>query len=335
MRAGAWEEMLAEFRALGGVADNICQRDGAYGRGIFPIDNAKQVLIRIPERLLFDTHCVELRDGALRIKPDASIGDREKAFFATYQDFFSWGGGGSDEIARIFEQTQKLPEGLRHTLADDFNLGEWLRTPASAHVTKRFIDSRCARYGTRTVIFPLIELLNHSPTGIHYRAAVGLELRGTASGELFGRYTDADAFGLFANWGFACAQPQAFSMALKSSRSEFPVDIGRDLRSLSTAQSFWAPSASRTGNGLNLGFLMLGNKRFPHMSKGIFYKIMREAGARNYEEAFDLIQRANFTWVSNLLGVLEKIDGDMAQTLRQVARFQLQALAFYMAVRET
>ena len=34
MNDRAWREMLAEFRALGGIADNICLRQGVHGRGV-------------------------------------------------------------------------------------------------------------------------------------------------------------------------------------------------------------------------------------------------------------------------------------------------------------
>ena len=34
----SWDDMIAEFRALGGTADNIVQAKGPLGRGIFPID---------------------------------------------------------------------------------------------------------------------------------------------------------------------------------------------------------------------------------------------------------------------------------------------------------
>ena len=42
---GAWNEMLDEFRALGGVAENIRLGHGVFGRGLFPIDPAKPIRI--------------------------------------------------------------------------------------------------------------------------------------------------------------------------------------------------------------------------------------------------------------------------------------------------
>ena len=34
----SWDFLISEFRRLGGIADNICQKEGEYGRGIFPVN---------------------------------------------------------------------------------------------------------------------------------------------------------------------------------------------------------------------------------------------------------------------------------------------------------
>jgi len=43
-----WNEMLEEFRALGGVAENICLKEGQYGRGLFPREPSKPIQVQIP-----------------------------------------------------------------------------------------------------------------------------------------------------------------------------------------------------------------------------------------------------------------------------------------------
>ena len=52
--ADLWDDMLDEFRALGGTADNICLKEGPFGRGLFPRDPSKPIRIHIPENLLVD-----------------------------------------------------------------------------------------------------------------------------------------------------------------------------------------------------------------------------------------------------------------------------------------
>ncbi len=112
----AWDEMLNEFRALGGTAENVRLGDGALGRGIFPIDPSKHVAIRIPENLLMETADAAFENGAFRVRADAKIGARERAFLETYENRFSWGGGGRRDIALVFEQAQALPAELRERL---------------------------------------------------------------------------------------------------------------------------------------------------------------------------------------------------------------------------
>ncbi|MEI9929311.1 MAG: hypothetical protein WDM89_01755 [Rhizomicrobium sp.] len=242
--------------------------------------------------------------------------------------------GGRREIELVFEHAQELPRGLRETLKAEVCLGDWFEVPTDKRVQQCFVDSRKVFYRSRVVLMPIVELLNHSPSGQHFELERGIAIKGVFDGEITARYSETDALGIFSSWGFACEQPQAFSFPLKSSRPDLTIQIGRDLTSLSQKKQFWAPKLSAAENGVTLEFLMLGNKRFPRTNKGIFYKLMREAGIKNYEESFDLIQNANLTRISNLFALVEKAEGVMAQTLRQVARYQLQALAYCMGVRE-
>ena len=76
-----WKELVAEFRSLGGTADNVALGEGPFGRGLFAIDPAKQVELRTPETLLVRSEDVEIRDGQLVAKASANLGERERAFF--------------------------------------------------------------------------------------------------------------------------------------------------------------------------------------------------------------------------------------------------------------
>src|ERR1700733_5251471 len=116
----AWDEMLDEFRALGGTAENIRRGEGALGRGIFAIDPSKPVAIRIPANLLMETADATFENGAFRVRAGSGIGAREKAFLERYEERFSWGGGGREDIAQVFEQAQTLPAELRERLRTEF-----------------------------------------------------------------------------------------------------------------------------------------------------------------------------------------------------------------------
>jgi hypothetical protein len=55
---------------------------------------------------------------------------------------------------------------------------------------------------------------------------------------------------------------------------------------------------------------------------------MRDAGYSNVETAFETIQHANRLHFLKLLAVVEDVEGQMAATLRRMARFQLQAMSY-------
>ena len=63
-----WNFLLSEFRRLGGIADNVCQREGKYGRGIFPVNTSLPSRILTPPQLLYKKDDIYLEDNQLRIK---------------------------------------------------------------------------------------------------------------------------------------------------------------------------------------------------------------------------------------------------------------------------
>jgi hypothetical protein len=325
--------MLAEFRALGGTAENICLREGVYGRGLFPVDAAKPVAIRIPDNLLLDMANATFVGGSFRVAADCKIGARERAFLESYENVFSWGGGGRAEAERIFAQAQDLMPELRQKLRDDFHCGPWFEDDVSDRlIEEKFLGSRCITYKTRTVVMPLIELANHGQ-GAGYDTADGIALTGTFPGEVLVRYSNADSYGLFLSWGFAAEQPQAMSIALNGSVGQTALKIGRDLSDLQPNERAWMPKMIRGLGGLELSFLVIGNKLYPRLCKGAFFKLMRDAGLSGFEETFDTIQHLNRIHFLDLLALLESVPGPTALTLQQMARFQLQAMSYCYGVR--
>ena len=58
-----WHAFLEEFRHFGGRAENVIQRQGPLGLGLFPIDPSQPVELMVPQRLLVPADNVELRNG--------------------------------------------------------------------------------------------------------------------------------------------------------------------------------------------------------------------------------------------------------------------------------
>ena len=331
VRASDWDELLAEFRALGGTADNICLRDGVHGRGLFPVDPSKPVAIRIPEDLLIDTTDATFVNGAFRVAPGSGAGSREKAFLESYENAYSWGGGGRSDMERLFAQAQALPQEIRHRLGSEFHCGDWFGEATDAAMQARFIESRCIRYKGRAVVMPIVELINHGP-GVPCSTVDGVALSGSFQGEVLYKYSDFDPQGMFSMWGFVAEQPQAFSIALGGKIGQNRAQVGRNLGGLSPTAQIWIPKSGVHEGTVQLQFLMIGNRQHPRSCKGVFYKIMRDAGVSGFEEGFDTIRHANRMHFLNLWAALEGVDGPMADSLRRMVRFQLQAMSYCYGV---
>ena len=67
-----WDTLVEEFRGFGGTANNIIQRKGDFGLGLFPIDPAKPVELRVPDQLLVATDNIELKNGEIVLKDESS-----------------------------------------------------------------------------------------------------------------------------------------------------------------------------------------------------------------------------------------------------------------------
>ena len=102
-----WDFLLSEFRRLGGVADNVCQKEGVYGRGIFPVDSSLKARIFTPSKLMVRKDDIYLEENKLRIKKDKEYKQEIRNFFNFYQDNFSWGSGGKD-TTELFEKGLSL-----------------------------------------------------------------------------------------------------------------------------------------------------------------------------------------------------------------------------------
>lgn len=235
-------------------------------------------------------------------------------------------------MERVFEQGQALPKDTRRLLKSEFHCGDWFEDVTDEFLQQRFINTRCIQYADRRVVMPIIELANHG-YGPTYATHQGVGIQGTFPGEVLVRYATFDPHGTFATWGFACEEPQAFSIALGGKVGRSLVHVHRELGMLVPANTYWVPALSSENGVAKLPFLMLGNRQHPRLCRTIFYRIMRDAGYAGFEEAFDTIQHANRTHFLKLLAMIEDLDGPMATTLRRMVRFQLQTLSYCYGVQ--
>jgi hypothetical protein len=330
-----WDQMLADFRALGGGAENICVKSGEHGRGLFPLDPSKPVNLYVPENLLLKVGDVQYDNGTMRLKKESEAGAKEKEFFEKYQANFGWGAGGREDCTAFIEALDSLPGEIRDLLAKDFGLATLFRGDKVNRVEHRFLKSRMIGSKGRYVLMPVIELVNHGSKGVSFQYKNGISVTGTFPDEILVHYFDAtDPFTVFSTWGFAHPESVAFSLVMNMPLSNKRLQINRALQEKGKLGDARAPIVKITDKAITLSHLMLGSAKFPRLAKGVFYRIMKDLKEPNAEELFDRIQHFNRMKFLQLQEALEPHDGEMVRTLRKVATYQLEAMSHAVGVRE-
>ena len=331
-----WEAMLDDFRALGGVAENIRFGNGPHGHGLFPIDPAKPVFLRLPNNLLFPVAEIEFVDERIKIKDSASVGQSERDFFEAYENAFSWGAGGRSESANFVAAFDELPTDVRALLTAEFGMREFIEGDLVERTRKRFLKSRIIDWDKTQVVMPLVEMANHDPHGLPYRADEfgRLHIQGNVSGEILVAYGSQDAFGIFRTFGFVTEQPQAYSLQMKTKTKVGDLRIHRNITDQTRRGAFLIPRLTSEGGSHVLSYLMIGNPKFPRLSRGIFQTLMKQAGVPNPNEVFDVVLRSNRAKFLKLLVALEPLGGEMAVTLRKMAHIQLERISHCIGARD-
>jgi len=158
-----WDFLLSEFRKLGGIADNVCQKEGKYGRGIFSVNPKLRKRIFTPSKLMVKKEDIYLEDNKLRIKENRKYSNELRNFFNFYQDNFSWGSGGKEKT-ELFEKGLSLFNSNLKKLIKQYALvdlekrhkGEWNNV-----IKNQFLNARKVKFKNDIFIAPIWELVNH------------------------------------------------------------------------------------------------------------------------------------------------------------------------------
>ena len=212
-----WDALISSFRSLGGIANNICQRNGCYGRGVFPVDRLSQSKIFTPSNVMIKSEDLYLKNNQVRIKPDKLYSHNLRRFFNFYQDNFSWGCGGR-ENTEIFEKgLNEFPENLKKLIKQSFNEdlkkrheGDW-----DLMILRRFISERQFNFDNNNFILPIAELVNHevkSPRRIDTFDGVTLIKHNLSLSEFTYSYGYKSSIMRVLNYGFFCKESMIFSV---------------------------------------------------------------------------------------------------------------------------
>lgn len=331
-RLSDWSDLLAEFRRLGGTADNIRMGYGSLGRGLFAIDPSRPVELHTPPNLLLPRRDLIFRDDRFHVSPDAKTGEAERAWLERYLNEFSWGGGGREETLAEIERMRSLPLPVRERLARTFAMNYCVAELTPDVVAHRFLESRVITLEEETVM-PMIELLNHGAAA-GYDPTNGVAVRGLFADEVLVSYSEAhDTFLCFAAWGFVCERPFAYSAPLHvpTAQGEMVITInpveGRMIEAkLQKPMQLKLPKVTVQNGQIAISFLMLGMRGFPRIPKGIFRRAIRDAHLQPDDEPFEFAQHLTRGTFLSMLTDLEGVEGETAGVLRRVCLLQLDAL---------
>jgi len=329
-----WDEMIEEFRALGGIADNLYLGTGPLGRGLFALDAEQPAHIHVPNNLLFDAENIIVENGMLRVEKKSKTRSREEKFFEDFENTFSWGGGGRTECEAKNDLFAGVPESIVKLITTEFFKSNLFSGNGPDAAKNRFLASRKIRIKDgRNVLMPVLELVNHDVTGRPYAFRSGISLKGVFTSEILARYNVTDPFGAFFTWGFPSNSFHAYSLPLGISMGARKLVIKRDMREKELLGKVMAPTLLKKDKTIILSHLMIGNAKYPRLAKGTFYRLMRDIEVPNVEELFDRIQSANISRFLTLLLELEKFEGPSISMLRKMALLQLEAISHCVGAR--
>jgi hypothetical protein len=315
-----WDAMLAEFRALGGVAQNVCRCEGPNGPGIFAIDPTRQMRLNVPDALLVDTGHVRFEDGVLRLADEAPHAPRARTFIESYYADFSW--GPQSDCTAFVTARDGMPAQLRRLLAFHLNTGAVTGNRAE-QIQDRFLVTRRIRKNGTSRLMLLMELINHAPHGMPWDMRDGIGFCGHFESEAFMRYRKGDALDFAWTWGFVSEEPRAFSLRLLLRDSPHGVLVTREAFRGAGAEAE-TPREPHPGL-LHFPRLLLANRENPGAARAQFLERLQDRADAGV--LFDRIVAANQAALTQLERAAQAWDTALGAMLANACARQQKILA--------
>lgn len=214
---GGFQNLLEDFVELGGIARNICLREGELGRGIFPLDTSCRAKIMTPVNLLISRSKLGVRRGEIYLTDASELSSKEKKFIELNYNY-AWEGGGSACSAEFLKYISTIPDSLKSQLLNCGFIDAALLNscPDENGVLKRFVDERAVGFEGDSVLASIWDLVNHSSFAPPLRITpCGVETPPIkpGSGEILHKYSGRNSpVGMWKKYGFACKCIVAYSI---------------------------------------------------------------------------------------------------------------------------
>ncbi len=323
-----WNFLLSEFRKLGGIADNVCQKEGENGRGIFSVDPSKRARIFTPSKLLVKKNDIYLEDNKLRIKKDKEYNQEVRNFFNFYQDNFSWGSGGK-ETTELFEKgIMSFNSNLKNLIKKHFlvdldkrHQGKW-----DEIIKKQFLDERCFSYRNVISIAPVWELVNHKVKALPFlvnEKGISTPNYPAQKGELVYHYSNISPLKRLFSYGFFSEETIVFSIPFTIN---IP-DIGINISCKGMGLQDDSMKIEKSDNNIILEGLPIADRNNPRLPYNYFDEILKRIGHRNIAQDLLLkIFQLNISTRKKILDESQLINNEVSKSLTKVMTYEISLI---------
>ena len=275
-----WNTLISKFRDLGGIADNICQRNGSKGRGIFPVNKKIKSRIFTPSNLIIKKDDICLESGNVRIKKEKNSYPKETIeFFNYYQDNFSWGGGGKESTEEFESSLSLFSEELKILLKDNRlvdidkrHKGSWKEV-----ILSQFLYAREFNFRNKLQIVPLLELVNHDSISFQfYKSSKGISSPNypPLDSELTYTYANKGTLNCFFDYGFFSKETMVFSLPFNFKLEDKNLVLickGNELRDD-------LMNIKRSENAILIEGLPISDRNYSSLPQEYFKELFRQIG---------------------------------------------------------
>tara|TARA_Y100001968_G_scaffold76143_1_gene67611 strand:+ start:109 stop:1104 length:996 start_codon:yes stop_codon:yes gene_type:complete len=324
-----WNFLLSEFRRLGGIADNVCQKEGEYGRGIFSINPSLRARIFTPSKLMIKKDDIYLEDNKLRIKKDKEYNDEIRDFFNFYQDNFSWGSGGK-ETTELFEKGLSLfNSNLKELIKKYFliNIDERHKGKWDEVIKNQFLNARAVHFRNISVIAPIWDLVNHKVKSLPFiinEEGISIPNYPAIKGEIRHSYNNISPLKRFFSYGFFSEETIVFSFPFSITNEDHGINISCKGMSLNNDSI----KIERAGNKIILDGLPIADVNHPRLPYDYFDEILRKIGHINIRQdiLFKIFQ-LNISMRNKIIYESDFIDNEVSKMLTKLMHYEISLIS--------
>ncbi len=324
-----WDFLLSEFRRLGGIADNICQKEGENGRGIFSINPNLRARIFTPSNLMINQDDIYLENNKLRIKKDKEYNQEIRHFFNFYQDNFSWGFGGR-ETTELFEKglslfNSNLKELIKKSALVDIeerHKGKWDNV-----IKKQFLTARAVYFDKHSFITPVHELINHKVKSLPFilnKEGINTTTYPASNGEINNSYNNSSPLKRFFSYGFFTEETIVFSIPFSINIEDLGINISCKGMSLSNDSM----KIERSGNKIILEGFPIADANHPRLPYNYFDEMLRKIGHSNIPKylLFEIF-KLNISIRKKIVYESHLIDNEVSKVLTKLMQYEISLIS--------